>query len=145
MNSGSNMLNPFGRKAICIILVLLMCISFSSGSAAANSCEGGVDCPVCAERPHGHVPGAAASMDNPDCPLGGENNTCGIEAKQVPDEFQGIVSSIRSYHQLYNGIFATVLDEYGYTFLSKEFASQFLFSDSKGKTPIYFLNQTLLC
>ena len=140
-----NILKPFGRKTICIILVLLTGIGFAFGGALADSCQGGADCPVCAERPHGHVPGAAADMENPGCPSGGQNAACGFEASQDPDELRGIVSAVRSYHQAYAGIFAAVSDEYGQTFLPKEFVPQFLLSDSGGTAPIYLLNQALLC
>jgi len=140
-----DMLKPFGRKAICIILILLTGIGFAFGSAAANSCEGSTDCLVCAKLTHGHIPGAAADMENPGCPSGGQNAACGFEASQEPDEFRGIVSAVRSYHQVHAGIFAAVSDEYGQTLLPKEFAPQFLLSDSGGTAPIYLLNQALLC
>jgi hypothetical protein len=145
MNSELNMLNPFGRKVICIILVLLTVIGFSFGSAAANSCEGGADCPICANLTHGHVPGAAADMENPGCPQDGQNSPCGFEASQDPDDFRGMVSAVRSYHQVHTGIFAAVSDEYGQTLLPKEFVLQFLLSDSGGTAPIYLFNQALLC
>ena len=145
MNCELNILKPFGRKAICILLVLLTGIGFAFGSAAANSCEGGADCPVCAQRPHGHIPGAAADMKNPVCPSGGQNAACGFEASQEPDEFRGIVSAIRSYHPTYSGIFTAVSDEYGQILLPKEFGPQFLLSDSGCTAPIYLLNQALLC
>jgi len=140
-----NILKPFGPKSICIILILLTGIGFAFGGALADSCQGGADCPVCAERPHGHVPGAAADMENSGCPSGGQNAACGFEASQDPDELRGIVSAVRSYHQAYAGIFAAVSDEYGQTFLPKEFVPQFLLSDSGGTAPIYLLNQALLC
>jgi len=140
-----NILKPFGRKSICVILILLTGIGFAFGGALADSCQGGADCPVCAERPHGHVPGAAADMENPGCPSGGQNAACGFEASQDPDELRGIVSAVRSYHQAYAGIFAAVSDESGQTFLPKKFAAQFLLSDSGGTAPIYLLNQALLC
>jgi hypothetical protein len=63
----------------------------------------------------------------------------------LPDEFRGIVSSVRSYHQVHAGIFAAVSDEYGQALLPKEFTPQFLLSDSGGTAPIYLLNQALLC
>jgi hypothetical protein len=84
-------------------------------------------------------------MEDPGCPLGGQNSTCGFETSQAPDEFRGIVSSVRSYHHPYAGIFAVVSDEYGQTLLPKEFVPQFLLSDSGGAAPIYLLNQALLC
>lgn len=140
-----NILKPFGRKSICVILILLTGIGFAFGSAAANSCEGGADCVFCAKLTHGHVPGAAADMENPGCSPAGKNNTCGFEVSQDPNEFRGIVSSLRSYHQVDAGIFAAVSDKYGQALLPKEFVLLFLLSDLGGATPIYLLNQSLLC
>jgi hypothetical protein len=145
MNAELNILNPFARKVICIILVLLTGIGFSFGSAAANSCEGGVNCTVCANLTHGHLPGAAADMENTGCPLDGQNSTCGFEAGLDPDESRGIVSTVRSYQQSYSGIFAAVSDEYDEIPFSKESVPQFLLSNSGRTTPIYLFNQALLC
>ena len=140
-----NILKPFGRKSICVILILLTGIGFAFGSAAANSCEGGADCLVCAKMTHGHVPGTVTDMERPGCPPDGQNSSCGFEAGRDPVEFRGIVSAARSYQQLYCGIFAAVSDEYGQTLFPKEFVPQFLLSDSGGTAPIYLLNQALLC
>jgi hypothetical protein len=131
------------RKTLSIILIVCISIGFSIGSALANSCQGGADCIICAELPHRHVPGAG--VEDPDCRTAGQNSTCGFEASRNPDEFQGIVSSVRSYHQAHAGIFAAVSDENGQILLPKGFVSQFLLSDSGGTAPIYLLNQSLLC
>ena len=140
-----NILTPFGQKSIFVILILLTGIGFAFGSAAANSCEGGADCPVCAGLPHGHVPGAAADMERPGCPPDGQNSTCGFETGREPVEFHAIVSTVRSYHQSHSGIFAAVSDEYSQTLFPKEFIPQFLLSDSGETAAIYLLNQALLC
>ena len=140
-----NILNPFGRKSICVILILLTGIGFAFGSAAANSCEGGADCLVCAKMTHGHVSGTATDMARPGCPPDGQNSSCGFEAGRDPVEFRGIVSTVRSYHQSHSGIFAAVPDEYGQTLFPKKFVPQFLLSDSGDTAPIYLLNQALLC
>jgi hypothetical protein len=145
MKNGLNMLNPFGRKAMCIILILLTCIGFAFGSAGANTCEGGADCPFCAEQPHGHIPGTAAGMEKPDCPPYGQNSPCGFEAGRQPDEFHGIVCVVRSNQQLYSGIFAAALNEWGQTLFPKEFFPRFLLSDSGGTASIFLCNQALLC
>jgi hypothetical protein len=145
MKLEKSILKSFCRTAICIIAILSVSIGFAFGGALAENCQGGAACPVCTERPHGHVPGAAADMENPGCPSGGQNAACGFEASQDPDEFRGIVSSVRSYHQVHAGIFAAVSDEYGQALLPKEFTPQFLLSDSGGTAPIYLLNQALLC
>jgi hypothetical protein len=79
------------------------------------------------------------------CQPAEQNSTCGFETSQNPDEFHGIVSSARSYHQAYSGIFAAGSDEYGQFCFPGEFVSQFPLSDSGGQAPIYLLNQSLLC
>jgi hypothetical protein len=145
MNGGLNMLNPFGRKAMCIILILLTGIGFAFGGAAANSCEGGADCPLCAEQPHGQVPGAAAGMEKPGCPPYGQNSPCGFETGRQPDKFHGIVCAVRSNQQSYSGIFAAASDEWGQTLFSREFVPRFLLSDSSGTAAIFLRNQALLC
>lgn len=99
---------------------------------------------VCAALPHGHMPGAA-DVENPGCAPAGQNSTCGFEAGQDPDEFRGIVSHDRTYNQTHTGIFAAASEEYNQTHSSDEFVPQFLLSDSGGTSPIYLLNQTLLC
>ena len=129
---------------MCMILILLTSIGFAFSSATANSCEGGADCPVCAEQPHGHVPGAVAEIQNSGCPLDGQNRNCDFETGQEPDEFRGIVSAVRSYHQWYSGIFAAVSNESGQTLFAKEFVPQILLSDSGGTAPIFLRNQALL-
>ena len=145
MNLKLNMHIAFLRKALSIILIVSISIGFSIGSALANSCQGGADCLICAELPHRHVPGAGAGMEDPDCRTAGQNRTCGFEASRNPDEFQGIVSLVRSYHQAHAGIFAAISDKNGQILLPKEFVSQFLLFDSGGAAPIYLLNQSLLC
>ena len=137
-------LNIF-KALVLIFLALFISIGLSPGGALADNCQGGVDCFKCAERSHRHVPGVAAGIEDSDCRTSGQDSTCGFEAGQIPDEFQGIVSSDRSYHQAHTGIFAAASDEYGQIRLPDEFVPQFLLSDSGGTTPIYLLNQALLC
>ncbi len=145
MNIDLNILKPFCRTAICIILMLFISIGFSFGGALANSCQGGADCFICAELPHGHVPVAAAEMEDPGCRPVGQNSACGFETSQNPAEFQGIASSVRSYHPVNTGIFSAASDRYDPALLPGEFISQFRLSDSNGAVPIYLLNHSLLC
>ena len=135
----------FLRKALSIFLIVFMGIGFSLGGVLADNCQGGTDCPVCANLTHGHVPGAAADMVNPGCPLDGQSSNCGFEAGQEPEKFRAIVPAVRSYQQSYSGIFAAVTDEFGQSLFPKEFIPQFLLSDSGGTASIYLLNQALLC
>lgn len=144
MNLERNILKPFCRTAIYIISILCISVGFSFGGAVANNCQGGADCLVCAELPHGHVAGAAADMKNPGCPPDEQNSTCGFEARQEPDEFYGIVSSVRSYNPVNTGIFTAASDGFDLSLLAGEFISKFLLSDSDGAVPIYLQNQSLL-
>jgi hypothetical protein len=144
MNLDRNILKPFCRTAICIISMLILSIGFSFGGALASNCQGGADCLVCAELPHGHVAGEAANMENPDCSPGGQNGTCGFEARQDPDEFHGIVSSLRSYTPVNPGIFTAASNGTVPSLLTGEFISKFVLSDSDGAVPLYLQNQSLL-
>ena len=132
-------------KAICFIFVLFISISFPLSGAMADSCKGGVGCLDCTEPAHSHVPGTHTDMAPHGCQPAGQNSTCGFETSKSPDEFHGIVSSVRSYHQVYSGIFSAGSDEYGQFRFPGEFISQFPLSDSGGQAPIYLLNQSLLC
>jgi len=145
MNVKLNIRKGFSRKAIGFIFVLFISISFPLSGAMADSCKGGVGCLNCTEPAHSHVPGTEAGMAPHGCQPADQNSTCGFETSQIPDEFQGIVSSARSYQQAYSGIFATASDVYGQFRVPGEFISQFPLSDSGGQAPIYLLNQSLLC
>jgi hypothetical protein len=145
MNLKLNIRKAFARKAIRIIFVLFISIGYPLSGAMADSCKGGVACLDCTEAAHSHVPGTQAGMAPHGCQPAEQNSTCGFETGQNPDEFHGIVSSARSYHQTYSGIFAAGFDEYGQSRFPGEFISQFPLSDSGGQAPIYLLNQSLLC
>ena len=145
MSVKSKIRKGFARKAICIGFVLLISISFPLSGVMADSCKGGVGCLDCTEPAPSHVPGTHTEMAPHDCQSAEQNSTCGFETSQRPDEFHGIVSSARSYHPAYFGIFAAGSDEYGLFHIPGDFISQFPLLDSGGQTPIYLLNQSLLC
>lgn len=145
MSLKSNIRKAFFRKAICIIFVLFVSISFPLSGALADSCKGGVGCLDCAEPAHSHVPETQMDMVPHGCQPVAQNSTCGFETGQSPDAFHGIVSSARSYHKAYSGIFAAAADEYRQFRVPGEFISQFPLPDSGGQAPIYLLNQSLLC
>lgn len=137
-------LNIF-KALVLIFLALFISMGFSPGGALADNCQGGAHCFDCAELPHRHAPGAGAGMEDPDCGTTGQDSTCDFEAGQIPDEFPGIVSSVRSHHQAHTGIFAAVSAEYVQTRLTGEFVTQFLLPESGGTVPIYLINQSQLC
>ena len=146
MNIKLNIFKALIRKAsVLIFLVLFISISFTPGGALADNCQGGADCLKCTAPAHSHVPGTHMDMAPHGCQPADQNSTCGFETSQIPDEFQGIVSSDRPYYQAHTGIFAAASDEYGQTRLPDEFVPQFHFSDSGGTAPFYLLNQALLC
>jgi hypothetical protein len=140
-----NILNSSSRKACYIIFTLFISISFSLGSALANSCKGGVGCLSCAQLVHLHVPGAEADMQNHGCRPGDNNGTCGVETNQNPDEFRGIASAVRLDNPAYSGIFTDTSDEHGQSHLSGGLLSHFHSRGSVRITPIYLLNHSLLC
>ncbi|MGD2097004.1 MAG: hypothetical protein PVG35_05445 [Desulfobacterales bacterium] len=145
MNHQVNIRPGFFQKAFSIILAVFMSIGFAFGGALASSCEGGADCPVCAELPHRHVPGIPADMQSSTCTPDGPNSSCGFETSQEPGKFHSIVSSARSNHQSHVGIFTAVSDEYGQPLLPKTHMPQILLPDSGRATAIYLFNQSLLC
>jgi hypothetical protein len=145
MNLQLNIRNKPSRIAIYLsFLMLFASISASFGNAMANTCQRGADCLVCNERPHGHVPGVRADMQNPGCPPDGQNGTCGFEGDQSPDKFYGILASVRSYSPVNTGIFTAAPNGFDACLLSGEFISKSLLSDSDGAVPIYLQNQSLL-
>lgn len=133
------------KTIVLIFLALFISMGLSPGGALADNCQGGAGCFICAELPHRHVPGAVAGMADSDCQTAGQDSNCGIQTSQIPDDLKGIVSSVRSHHQVHTGIFAAVFDEYAQTRLTAEFFPQFLLPDPGGTVPIYLINQSLLC
>lgn len=133
------------KALVLIFLALFISIGLSPGGALADNCQGGADCFKCAERPHRHVPGAAAGMEDSDCRTASQDSTCGFEAGQIPDEFHGIVSSVRSYYPVYAGIFAAASDESRQIRLNGEWVPPLFLSGSDGTVPIYLINQSQLC
>lgn len=140
-----NICNAFFRKACCVILILLINVSFSLGGALAKRCEGGPDCLTCVEQAHPHVHGEMADMENHGCGSGQKDGTCGVEAGRRPDEFHGIVSPARPDIREFSGIFTAASDELDQFYLSREIISLFLSPDSGKITSIYLLHQSLLC
>ena len=140
-----NIFHVLSRKAVCIIFIMLISVNFALGGALAKSCKGGPDCANCVALAHTHVPGAEAGMGNFGCRPGDKNDTCGFEAGRIPNEFYGITSAFRSDNHEFSGIFTAVSDGYGPSYLSREFISLFLSPDSGRITPIYLINQSLLC
>jgi len=124
MNVKLNIRKGFSRKAVWFIFILFVSISFPLSGAMADSCKGGVGCLNCAEPAHSQAPGTHTDMAPHGCQAAAQNSTCGFETSQSPDEFHGIVSSARSYHQGYSGIFAAASDEYGLVHIPGEFISQ---------------------
>jgi hypothetical protein len=108
MNFKINIRKVFSRKAICIIFVLFISISFPLSGVMADSCKGGVGCLDCTEPAHSHVPGTQMDMAPHGCQPAEQNSTCGFETSQNPDEFHGIVSSARSYHQAYHNFLCQI-------------------------------------
>jgi hypothetical protein len=145
MNLKLNILNVFSRKTLWIAFTLLMGFSFSAGGVLANSCQGGADCLICATAAHPHLPGMDVEMVNPGCQSAGQNRSCGFESGHRPDEFDSMAAVAGSGTQPYSGIFSAASDEFDPTHLHQGFITQFHYPGRGELTPIYLLNQSLLC
>ena len=145
MNLRRNMGNAFSPKALCIILILVMSIGFSFGSAQANSCEGGAGCLTCALQPHHHLPGTQTGVEKPGCRPAEPNSTCGFEAGQDLVKFYGIASAVRSVYPARTGIFTGSLDEHGPFRIFRGLIASSFPAEPGPKAPIYLRNHSLLC
>ena len=146
MNLKLNIGNAHLRHTICISLVLLMGIGYSfSASARAESCQGGVDCLICARQLHHHTADIPTSMTTSGCWPDGQKSSCGFEAAPDAEKFYGIASTVRLLHPERSAIFIGASDEEGQFRLSRGRISPFSLSEPDGKTPIYLLNDSLLC
>lgn len=145
MNRKLNILNVFSRKALYIAFMLLIGFSFSAGGALAKDCPGGADCLICAAAAHPHLPGMDVEMVNPGCQSAEQNRSCGFESGRSADELGSIAAVAGSGTQPSSGIFSAASDEFDQTHLHQGFITQ-LYYPGRGKlTPIYLLNQSLLC
>lgn len=145
MNRKPNILTVFSRKAICIAFSLLIVLSFSAGGALAKGCPGGVGCLKCAAAAHPHMPGMDAEMVNHGCQSAEQNRSCGFEAGPRSDQFDSMATVAESGTHPYPGIFSAASDEFDQAHLHKGFITQFQYPDRSKLTPIYLLNESLLC
>ena len=145
MNLNLNILNVFSRRTLCIIFILVVGISFSAGGVMADSCQGGIGCLNCAAEAHPHIPGMDADTGNHSCQPDGQNRSCGFEVGHRADKFDRIAAVAESGTHPYSGIFSAASDESDQAHLHQVFITQFQYPDRGELTPIYLLNQSLLC
>jgi hypothetical protein len=145
MNRKLNILTVFSRRAICIAFTLLIALSFSANGVLANSCQGGADCLVCAAAVHPHIPEMDVEMVNQGCQSAEQNSSCGFETGHSADEFDNIAAVVKFGTHTYSGIFSAASDESDQADLYREFITQFQNHYRSDLTPIYLLNQSLLC
>lgn len=145
MNRKLNILHAYSRKALCITFLLLIGFSFSAGGVLANSCQGGPDCLNCVAAAHPHIPGMDLEMVNQGCQSAEQNRSCGFETGHSADEFDNIAAVVKSGTHTYSGIFSVASDESDQADLYREFITQFQNHYRSDLTPIYLLNQSLLC
>jgi len=84
-------------------------------------------------------------MVNQGCQSAEQNSSCGFESGPSADDFYNMAAVVKSGTQLYFGIFAATSDESDQIHLYREFITQFQYPDRGELTPIYLLNQSLLC
>jgi hypothetical protein len=84
-------------------------------------------------------------MVNPGCQSADQNGSCGFEAGQSPDDFDGMAAVVKSGNHPYSGSFSAAFHESGQVYLYQGFNTQFQYPDRGELTPIYLLNLSLLC
>jgi len=146
MNSNLNILNAFSRKALRIAFILLIGFSFSAGGALAKDCPGGPGCLICAAAVHPRIPGMDVEMVNRGCASAEQNSSCGLETGRRADELDRMAAVAESgTQQPYPGIFSAAPAEFDQAHLHPGFITQSQYPDRGELTPIYLLNQSLLC
>ena len=145
MNPKITIRNVLPRKALSIAFLMLISFSFAAGGVLANSCQGGVDCLICAAAVHPHIPGMDVEMVNPGCQSAEQNSSCGFETGRSADEFDRTAAVVKSDTHPYPGIFSAASDESDQADLYREFITQIQSPDRSESTPIYLLNLSLLC
>jgi hypothetical protein len=145
MNPKIHIRGEFTRKALWTAFILLIGFSFSTGGALASSCQGGADCLICAAAVHPHLPGMDVEMVNPGCQSAEQNSSCGFEAGHSADEFGSMATVAESGTHLYPGIFSAASDESDQAHLHRVLIARFEYPDRGELTPIYLLNNSLLC
>jgi len=141
-------MNTFSRQAICITLVLVVSLSVMTGGALTATCHGGSGCLNCAETIHPQLPGTDMDMgmvvphgcQKPLIPDG----SCSFEISPGPDEFQGIISSVRPGNMDAGCIIVSVSDN-DPSHTAGAFLSLTLYSGANRSSPIFLINQSLLC
>jgi hypothetical protein len=146
MNPKIHIRGEFTRKALWTAFILLIGFSFSTGGVLASSCQGGADCLICAAAVHPHLPGMDVEMVNRGCASAAEqNSSCGFETGHSADELNSIAAVAESITHPYSGIFSAASDDFDQAHLHKRFITQFRYPARGELTPIYLLNQSLLC
>lgn len=145
MSLKSNILNSILRRALWLTFTLLLSIGFSTGGVLANSCQGNAGCLICAAMVHPRIPGMDMEMVNPVCQAAEQNSSCGFETDRRADDSDLMAMVAESGTRQYFSIFAAVFDESDQADPYRRVITQFKYPDTGEVTPIYLLNQSLLC
>ena len=145
MKREANIRNVFSRKTLCILLMLLVGISYTAGGAMADNCPGGPGCLKCAARPHAHIPGVQPNIGDPGCQPAGQNGSCGFEVGRHPVKFDRIASTAGFGSFQHAGIFIAASDYLDQANLYRFAISPFQYPDPGELVPVYLLNKSLLC
>jgi len=146
MNYKLNIPNAFSRKVICVTLVLVVSLSLLAGGALADTCHGGTGCLNCAESMHPQLPGMDEGMMVPHgCrqPLI-PDSSCSFEASPGPDKFHAIIPSVDPVNFETGSIYISISDN-DPSPTAGAFLSQTLYFGAGRSTPIFLINQSLLC
>jgi hypothetical protein len=125
--------------------MLLVSIGFSAGGAMANHCQGGIDCLNCAAMAHGHMPSNHLTVGYHGCRPVGQNGSCGFETGHRPDKFDRIASTTGFGNFQHAGIFSAASDNSDQAHLYRLVIPPYHYPVLGELTPVYLLNQSLLC
>ena len=147
MNYRSIISHASSRKALCIMLVLIISLSLLAGGALADKCRGGVGCINCADSKHPRLPGMEMDLDmmaSHSCQPLIPDGSCSFEVSPGLNEFDGIIPSARPENiDTGSSFYSVFIDYLGQTVGT--FRSQINHFSASRAAPIFLINQSQLC
>ena len=145
MSGNINIRCGFTRKTFSVFLVALVGFSLSAGGAMAGICRGGIDCFICAAEAHPHLPAADANVGDSGCQPVGQKETCGVETGTRSTKINQIVTSAQFSNFQIAGIFIAAYDDPYHAQLYRTRIALLQHPERSELTPVYLLNQSLIC
>jgi len=140
--------SAFLRKAFCVSLMLFFSLNIFIGAALAKGCDGEDGCFACAEALHPHFPGMDMANKVPaphGCRPFEQKTPCSFEISSSLDKFQTIIPAARIDQQETGQIAGAVTVDNNPAPTAAKFSLPHLYSDTQPTTPIFLINNSLLC